>query len=108
MLVTLSVYFHSKRGNYKQKCFLIEMFILWVFFCKKGKVTFSWKSLATAYAVFFYVVMTGVVFIVGRERMHILSTTQKFDDKIYAIIFVIFLVPHFWVCSKFLTKKSQN
>lgn len=62
-----------------------------------GKVTFSWKSLATAYAVFFYAVMTGVVFIVGRERIRILQTTKKFDDKIYAILFVIFLVPHFWI-----------
>lgn len=62
-----------------------------------GKVTFSWKSLATAYAVLFYIVMTGVVFIVGRERINILQTTKKFDDKIYAILFVIFLIPHFWI-----------
>lgn len=62
-----------------------------------GRVTFSWKSLATAYAILFYIVMTGVVFIVGRERIRILQTTKKFDDKIYAILFVIFLVPHFWI-----------
>lgn len=62
-----------------------------------GRITFSWKSLATAYAIFFYIVMTVVVIIVGRERIHILQTTKKFDDKIYAILFVIFLVPHFWI-----------
>lgn len=62
-----------------------------------GKVTFSWKSLATAYAVLFYAVTTVIVVIVGRERLEVLQTTKKFDDKIYAIVFVIFLVPHFWI-----------
>lgn len=41
--------------------------------------------------------MTFVVIIVGRERIQILQTTKKFDEKIYAILFVIFLVPHFWI-----------
>lgn len=62
-----------------------------------GRVTFSWKSLATAYAIVFYCLATVVVVIVGQERLLILSTTKKFDDKIYAIVFVIFLVPHFWI-----------
>lgn len=62
-----------------------------------GKITFSWKSLATAYSILFYVVTTTIVVIVGQERLEILRTTKKFDDKIYAIIFVIFLVPHFWI-----------
>ncbi|XP_031624857.1 gustatory and odorant receptor 22-like [Contarinia nasturtii] len=62
-----------------------------------GRVTFKWKSLATIYAVFFYIAMTVVVFYVGRERIRILSETKKFDEKIYAYIFLIFLVPHFWI-----------
>lgn len=62
-----------------------------------GRVTFSWKSLATIYAIFFYIAMTVVVFIVGRERIRILGETKRFDEKIYAYIFVIFLVPHFWI-----------
>lgn len=62
-----------------------------------GKVTFSWKSFATIYAVIFYICATVVVVIVGRERLTILQTTKKFDDKIYAIVFVIFLIPHFWI-----------
>lgn len=67
------------------------------FFFRSGKITFSWKSLATAYAIFFYIVTTVIVVIVGQERLEILRTTKQFDDKIYAIVFVIFLVPHFWV-----------
>lgn len=62
-----------------------------------GRVTFSWKSLATIYAIFFYIAMTVVVFYVGRERIRILGETKRFDEKIYAYIFVIFLVPHFWI-----------
>lgn len=57
-----------------------------------GRVTFKWKSLATIYAIFFYIGMTVVVFYVGRERIRILGETTKFDEKIYAYIFVIFLV----------------
>lgn len=41
--------------------------------------------------------MTVVVYYVGRERIRILGETKKFDEKIYAYIFVIFLVPHFWI-----------
>ncbi|XP_077286504.1 gustatory and odorant receptor 22-like [Arctopsyche grandis] len=62
-----------------------------------GKVTFEWNSLATIYAVCFYLVTTVIVLIVGHERMVILQTTKKFDDYIYAVIFVVFLVPHFWI-----------
>lgn len=62
-----------------------------------GKVTFSWKSFATAYAIGFWCLATIVVVIVGQERLLILQTTKKFDDKIYAFIFVIFLIPHFWI-----------
>lgn len=66
-------------------------------FTSTGKVTFRWKSWATIYAVFFYIAMTVVVYYVGRERIRILGETKKFDEKIYAYIFVIFLVPHFWI-----------
>lgn len=62
-----------------------------------GKITFSWKSTATIYAICFYIVTSVIVLIVGYERVKILQTTKQFDDYIYAIIFVIFLVPHFWI-----------
>lgn len=62
-----------------------------------GRVTFSWKSGATIYAILFYIAATIVVLTVGYERIKILETTKKFDDYIYAIVFIIFLVPHFWV-----------
>lgn len=41
--------------------------------------------------------MTVVVLIVGYERIMILRSIRKFDDYIYAILFVVFLVPHFWI-----------
>ncbi|XP_037944716.1 gustatory and odorant receptor 22-like [Teleopsis dalmanni] len=62
-----------------------------------GRITFSWKSMATIYAIFFWCLMTFVVVIIGRERIHILHTTKQFDEYIYAVIFVIYLVPHFWI-----------
>lgn len=62
-----------------------------------GTITFSWKSSATIYAVCFYIVATVVVLVVGYERLMILRSIRRFDDYIYAIIFVIFLVPHFWI-----------
>ncbi|XP_045448065.1 gustatory and odorant receptor 22-like [Melitaea cinxia] len=64
---------------------------------RPGTITFSWKSRATAYAIFFYIVATVVVLIVGYERILILRSTKKFDDYIYSILFVAFLVPHFWI-----------
>lgn len=62
-----------------------------------GKMTFSWKSTATIYAIVFYIVTSVIVLVVGYERVKILQTTNQFDDYIYAFIFVIFLVPHFWI-----------
>ncbi|XP_075977830.1 gustatory and odorant receptor 22-like [Anticarsia gemmatalis] len=64
---------------------------------RPGTITFSWKSSATMYAVCFYIVATVVVLVVGYERIMILRSIRRFDDYIYAIIFVIFLVPHFWI-----------
>lgn len=46
-----------------------------------GKVTFKWNSTATIYAVFFYIVTSVVVLVVGYERLKILQTTNKFDGK---------------------------
>ncbi|CAD0201413.1 unnamed protein product [Chrysodeixis includens] len=64
---------------------------------RPGTITFSWKSTATMYAVCFYIAATAVVLIVGYERIMILRSIRRFDDYIYAILFVIFLVPHFWI-----------
>ena len=62
-----------------------------------GKVTFNWKSPQMMYAVFFYVFTSTLVLRVGYERIKILQTITEFDEYIYAIIFLIFLVPHFWI-----------
>ncbi|KAL7029965.1 hypothetical protein ACKWTF_006447 [Chironomus riparius] len=62
-----------------------------------GKVTFSWRSKASIYAFFFYLTLTVLVIIVGIERIKVLQNTKKFDDYIYGILFVIFLIPHFWI-----------
>ena len=62
-----------------------------------GLISFSWKSFATIYAITFWLLMTIVVVFIGFERINILHTTKQFDEYIYAIIFVIYLVPHFWI-----------
>ncbi|RVE52125.1 hypothetical protein evm_003198 [Chilo suppressalis] len=64
---------------------------------RPGMITFSWRSSATAYAICFYIATTIIVLFVGYERIMILRSIRKFDDYIYAIIFVLFLVPHFWI-----------
>lgn len=62
-----------------------------------GRVTFSWRSSASIYAFTFYIFATILVCVVGYERISILQSTEKFDEYIYGILFIIFLVPHFWI-----------
>lgn len=62
-----------------------------------GRITFSWKSKASLYAFVFYSLATVVVVRVGLERIQILRNTKQFDEYVYGIIFVVFLVPHFWI-----------
>lgn len=62
-----------------------------------GLVTFNWKSSAMIYAVCLYSLITIVVIKVGKERLDVLKTTSEFDELIYAYIFLIFLIPHFWI-----------
>jgi gustatory receptor len=57
-----------------------------------GRITFSWKSKASIYAFFFYMATTVIVLIVGYERIKFLNNTEKFDDYIYGVLFIIFLV----------------
>ncbi|GAB0092499.1 Gustatory receptor [Sergentomyia squamirostris] len=84
--------------DHKLLLFLFQaMAVMPIMRSQPGRITFSWTSSATIYAVCFYIVATVIVVIVGYERIQILQTTRKFDDYIYAIIFVIFLVPHFWI-----------
>ncbi|CAK1580144.1 unnamed protein product [Parnassius mnemosyne] len=64
---------------------------------RPGTITFSWRSRATMYAICFYIVTTVIVINVGYERIMILRSIRKFDDYIYAILFIVFLVPHFWI-----------
>lgn len=63
-----------------------------------GKITFSWRSSAMIYAYIFYAITSVLVFFVGYERLDILTNkSKKFDEYIYSFIFVIYLVPHFWI-----------
>lgn len=62
-----------------------------------GRVTFSWRSSASIYAFTFYILATILVCVVGYERIVILQNTKKFDEYIYGILFIIFLIPHFWI-----------
>ncbi|XP_045497998.1 gustatory and odorant receptor 22-like [Colias croceus] len=64
---------------------------------RPGTITFSWRSKATVYAICFYIITTFIVLFVGYERVMILRSIKKFDDYIYAVLFVAFLVPHFWI-----------
>lgn len=45
-----------------------------------GKMTFSWYSTSTIYAIVFYIITSGIVLVVGYERVKILQTTSQFDD----------------------------
>ncbi|KAF5308870.1 hypothetical protein FQR65_LT00570 [Abscondita terminalis] len=63
-----------------------------------GRITFGWFSIPAVYAYCFYSITTVIVLMVGQERLLILTTKSKeFDEKIYSIIFVLYLVPHFWI-----------
>jgi gustatory receptor len=62
-----------------------------------GRITFSWKSKASIYAFIFYTILTVNILFVGHERMKVLQNTKKFDEYIYGILFLIFLIPHFWI-----------
>ncbi|CAO1351461.1 unnamed protein product [Diamesa hyperborea] len=62
-----------------------------------GKMTFSWKSSASIYAFVFYLFATIIVVFVGHERIKILQHTKQFDDYIYGVFLIIFLIPHFWI-----------
>lgn len=63
-----------------------------------GKITFGWCSTAMIYAYVFYASTTVLVVLVGYERFDILlNKSKQFDEYIYSIIFIVFLVPHFWI-----------
>ncbi|RZC41799.1 gustatory receptor 2 [Asbolus verrucosus] len=63
-----------------------------------GRITFGWTSIPMIYAYVFYVVTSILVVLVGYERFDILlNKSRKFDEYIYSIIFIIYLIPHFWI-----------
>ncbi|XP_030760635.1 gustatory and odorant receptor 22-like [Sitophilus oryzae] len=63
-----------------------------------GKITFGWTSKPMIYAYMFYCVTTLLVVLVGYERIDILlNKSKRFDEYIYAIIFIVYLVPHFLI-----------
>ncbi|KAK4886234.1 hypothetical protein RN001_002505 [Aquatica leii] len=63
-----------------------------------GRITFSWFSIPSIYAYCFYLITTIIVMLVGYERILILTTkSKKFDEYIYSVIFVLYLMPHFWI-----------
>lgn len=64
---------------------------------KLGRIAFSWTSSATIYAILFYILTSILVLLVGYQRVKILIfASKKFDEYIYSIIFIVYLVPHFW------------
>nr|AVH87320.1 gustatory receptor 5 [Holotrichia parallela] len=63
-----------------------------------GRITFGWLSIPSIYAYCFYAITTVLVLWVGYERLIILTQrSKKFDEYIYSVIFVVFLIPHFWI-----------
>lgn len=63
---------------------------------KTGRIAFSWISFSTIYAAVFYLFTTTIVLFVGYERLKILIySSKKFDEYIYSILFLMYLVPHF-------------
>lgn len=63
-----------------------------------GKITFGWTSGPMIYTYCFYAITTVLVVLVGYERLDILlNKSRRFDEYIYSIIFIVYLVPHFWI-----------
>ncbi|KAF7278942.1 hypothetical protein GWI33_007806 [Rhynchophorus ferrugineus] len=63
-----------------------------------GTITFGWTSKPMIYAYVFYIVTTVLVLLVGYERIDILlNKSRRFDEYIYAIIFIVYLTPHFLI-----------
>lgn len=65
---------------------------------KTGRVYYSLKSFQFLYALILYGITSILVVLVGRERLNILLYgSKKFDEYIYSIIFIVYLVPHFFI-----------
>lgn len=63
---------------------------------RTGRITFAWKSRAFVYAFCLYAFTTTLVLMVGYQRVQILTVgSKKFDEYIYSIIFIVYLIPHF-------------
>ncbi|KAJ8962917.1 hypothetical protein NQ318_001328 [Aromia moschata] len=61
-----------------------------------GKTTYRWLSATNIWAYFLYISETIFVSIIFKERLQlILLPGKRFDEYIYAIIFLSILVPHF-------------
>ncbi|XP_018567012.1 gustatory and odorant receptor 22-like [Anoplophora glabripennis] len=61
-----------------------------------GKTTYRWTSATNIWAYFVYIVETIFVTIVFKERLElVLLPGKRFDEYIYAIIFLSILIPHF-------------
>lgn len=65
---------------------------------KTGRITYSWKTFPFFYALGLYCFTTTLVLLVGRERIDVLLyKSKKFDEYIYSIIFIVYLIPHFFI-----------
>nr|CAH7727297.1 unnamed protein product [Callosobruchus chinensis] len=61
-----------------------------------GKTTYSWTSATNMWAYFVFAAETIFVSIVFKERLYlVLKPGKRFDEYIYAIIFLSILIPHF-------------
>jgi gustatory receptor len=64
---------------------------------KMPRTTFNWCSKAFIWAYIIYACETVIVITIGIERMKMFlsNTDKKFDEVIYNVIFMSFLLPHF-------------
>ncbi|KAG5863963.1 hypothetical protein JTB14_019072 [Gonioctena quinquepunctata] len=61
-----------------------------------GKTTYRWLSPTNIWAYFIFIAETIFVTIVFKERLNlVLLPGKRFDEYIYAIIFLSILIPHF-------------
>ncbi|KAJ8911032.1 hypothetical protein NQ315_015546 [Exocentrus adspersus] len=61
-----------------------------------GKTTYRWSSATNVWAYILYIIETIFVSIIFKERLNlVLLPGKRFDEYIYAIIFLSILIPHF-------------
>lgn len=60
------------------------------------RTTFSWRSSVFLWAYFIYGLLTTIVVYTFQARVSIfISSSKRFDEVIYSVIFISLLLPHF-------------